>query len=57
MNNEVDTMEKQKQISRKQMREEIIKKLYEIDINNGDIAIYFEEDYIQESVMCVFAYG
>jgi N utilization substance protein B len=56
MNNEVDTMEKQKQISRKQMREEIIKKLYEIDINNGDISLSFEEDYIQESVNGVLAY-
>ncbi len=48
-------MEKVQEFSRRELREEIIKHLYTIDINKEFLDIDFESEYITESVEGVLA--
>ena len=47
---EVFDMENSKDLTRREQREEIIKKLYEIDINKEFLDVESEYDYIVESI-------
>ncbi len=48
-------MDKTQEFSRRELREEIIKHLYTIDINKAFLDIDFENDYVTESVEGVIA--
>lgn len=50
---EVNKMSEIKKRSRREEREEIIKKLYEMDINNGDLDEEMESPFIGESLIGV----
>ncbi len=50
-------MSENKSLSRKEQREEIIKILYQLDINKEQLALDQEEEYVRESVEGVLMHG
>jgi len=49
-------MSEKKKVSRKEQREEIIKVLYQLDINKEMVDLNEEEDYVKESLEGVIAH-